>query len=131
MTPKQWESLCDGCGKCCVLKLEDVDSSEIYYTDIACKLLDCKTARCSDYSNRKKHVPDCIILSMDNLPMLRWMPESCAYRLLFEGKDLPSWHPLVTGTPSSPAQAGQSVASQVFPETAIEEDDLPDHIRSW
>ena len=131
MTPTQWESLCDGCGKCCVLKLEDVDTNDIYYTDVGCKLLDCKTARCCDYQNRKDHVPDCVVLSMDNLPQLRWMPASCAYRLLYEGKSLPDWHPLISGNPMSPVAAGQSVAGRIFPETAIDEDDLPDHITNW
>ena len=131
MTPTQWESLCDGCGKCCVLKLEDVDTNDIYYTDVGCKLLDCKTARCCDYQNRKDHVPDCIVLSMDNLPQLRWMPASCAYRLLYEGKSLPDWHPLISGSPMSPIAAGHSVAGRIFPETAIDEDDLPDHITNW
>ena len=131
MTLTQWESLCDGCGKCCVLKLEDVDTNDIYYTDVGCKLLDCKTARCCDYQNRKDHVPDCIVLSMNNLPQLRWMPTSCAYRLLYEGKSLPDWHPLISGNPMSPVAAGQSVAGRIFPETAIDEDDLPDHITNW
>ena len=131
MTPTQWESLCDGCGKCCVLKLEDVDTNEIFYTDVGCKLLDCKTARCRDYDNRKTHVPDCVVLSVDNLSQLRWMPDSCAYRLLFEGKDLPDWHPLISGDANSPAAAGESVAGRVFPEAAIDEDDLPDHITQW
>ena len=131
MTSTQWESLCDGCGKCCVLKLEDVDTDHIYYTDVGCKLLDCKTARCRDYKNRKDHVPDCIVLSMDNLPQLRWMPDSCAYRLLYEGKTLPNWHPLLSGNPISPITAGQSVAGRIVPETDIDEDDMPDHITRW
>ena len=131
MTSTQWESLCDGCGKCCVLKLENVDTNEIHYTDVGCKLLDCKTARCSDYPNRADHVPDCVVLSMDNLPQLRWMPDSCAYRLLYEGKSLPDWHPLVSGNPISTATAGQSVAGRIFPETAIGDDDLTDHIVNW
>ena len=131
MTTKQWESLCDRCGKCCVLKLEDIDTGEVLYTNVGCKLLNCKTARCNDYQNRQKRVPDCIILSMKNLSALRWMPKSCAYRLLFEGKDLPEWHPLVTGTPNSTKMAGQSVAGQIFSEKFINEDELPNHITSW
>lgn len=131
MTTAQWESLCDGCGKCCVLKLEDVDTDKVYYTDVGCKLLDCATARCCDYENRKTHVPDCVILTTDNLPMLRWMPESCAYRRLFEERGLPDWHPLVTGDSNSPAKAGQSVAGRVFPEASVDDDDLPDHITNW
>ena len=131
MTSTQWESLCDGCGKCCVLKLKDIDTNDIHYTNVGCRLLDCKTARCRDYQNRKKHVKDCIVLSIKNLPQLRWMPASCAYRLLYEGKSLPDWHPLVSGNPISPIKAGQSVAGRIFPETAIDEDDLPDHITTW
>ena len=131
MTPTQWESLCDGCGKCCVLKLKDFNTNEIYYTDVGCKLLDCKTARCCDYQNRKDRVPDCVVLSMENLPKLRWMPTSCAYRLLYEGKSLPDWHPLISGNPMSTIVTGQSVAGRIFPEKAIDEEDLPDHITNW
>ena len=98
MSAEEWESLCDGCGKCCVLKLEDVDSGDIYYTDVACKLLDCASARCTDYPNRKASVPDCVVLRPDNLASLFWMPTSCAYRVVFEGGDLPEWHPLVQVT---------------------------------
>ena len=131
MTPKQWESLCDGCGKCCVLKLEDADTSEIYYTDVSCKLLDCKTARCRDYQNRVTHVPDCIQLSVENLPQLLWMPNTCAYRLLYEGKELPIWHPLISGDPASTSAANQSVAGKVFSETVISKDDLLNHLTEW
>lgn len=131
MTPKQWESLCDGCGKCCVLKLEDVDTSEVYYTNVSCKLLDCKTARCRDYQNRNAHVPDCIQLSLENLPQLLWMPDTCAYRLLYEGKELPVWHPLISGDPASTSAANQSVAGKVFSETGISKDDLLNHLTEW
>ena len=82
MTPDEWESLCDGCGKCCVIKLEDVDNGEIHYTDIGCRLLDPTTCRCKDYDKRKQHVPDCVQLSPERLESLPWMPQSCAYRLL-------------------------------------------------
>lgn len=131
MSAEEWESLCDGCGKCCVLKLEDVDSGDIYYTDVACKLLDCASARCTDYPNRKASVPDCVVLRPDNLASLFWMPTSCAYRVVFEGGDLPEWHPLVTGDPNATKRAGQSVAGRVFPEGSVAEDDLPDHITDW
>ena len=80
----QWESLCDGCGKCCVLKLEDADTRVIYHTDVSCKLLDCQTAKCTKYAEREKHVPDCVLLTPDNLSMLSWMPKSCAYRLIMK-----------------------------------------------
>ncbi len=131
MTNDQWESLCDGCGKCCVLKLEDVDTSEVYYTDVACKLLDCTSARCQNYPERKHHVPDCVHLTPDNLGMLGWMPKSCSYRLIHEGGDLPDWHPLNTGDPQSTYNAGHSVAGRVIPEADIDEDDMPDHIFNW
>jgi uncharacterized cysteine cluster protein YcgN (CxxCxxCC family) len=127
----QWESLCDGCGKCCVLKLEDVDTGEVHYTDVGCKLLDCKTARCSNYEKRKSFVPDCVMLTPDNLGMLSWMPKSCAYRLIYENKDLPDWHPLITGNPDSAILAGHSVAGRLTTESAVDEDDLPDHITIW
>lgn len=128
MTPTKWELLCDSCGKCCVLKLEDIDTNDIYYINVGCKLLDCKTARCRDYQSRKSYVPDCIVLSIDNLPQLGWMPDSCAYSLLYEGKSLPDWHPLVSGNPSSPVEAGKPIVGRVFPETDIDENDLPKHI---
>lgn len=131
MTASEWESLCDGCGKCCVLKLEDVDSGDIYYTDVACKLLDCGSAQCTDYANRKSFVPDCVVLSPDKLATLPWMPASCAYRILSEGGDLPDWHPLVSGSPETVRTAGHSVAGRVIPEGAVAEDDMPDHITEW
>ena len=131
MTQPEWESLCDGCGKCCVLKLEDVDSGKIYYTDVGCKLLDCETSQCTNYLHRKEIVPDCVMLSPNNLDALDWMPTTCAYRLLNEGKDLPDWHPLLTGDKDSPLHAGHSVAGQIMPEGSVAEDDLPDHIREW
>ena len=131
MTREEWESLCDGCGKCCVLKLEDFDTGDIYYTDVACKLLDCDDCRCTDYANRKAIVPDCVILTPERLESLHWMPKSCAYRRLNEGMDLPDWHPLVTGEPESTRLSGNSVAGQIIPEAHVAEADMPDHIREW
>lgn len=131
MTREEWESLCDGCGKCCVLKLEDVDTGDIYYTDVACKLLDCDDCSCTDYANRKAIVPDCVILTPERLESLHWMPKSCAYRRLNEGMDLPDWHPLVTGEPESTRLSGNSVAGQIIPEAHVAEADMPDHIREW
>lgn len=128
---EEWESLCDGCGKCCLIKLEDVDSGEIHYTDVGCTLLDGKTCLCRDYTNRKQIVPDCVILTPDRLEQIPWMPQSCAYRLIYEGKDLPDWHPLITNDPNSTHQAGQSVAGQIISEDDIDEDDLPTHIKDW
>ena len=131
MSATEWESLCDGCGKCCVIKLEDVDDGTIFYTDIGCKQLDQKNCQCKDYANRKTIVPDCVILSLDNLETLSWMPKTCAYRLLHEGKELPEWHPLVTNDPSSTHIAGQSVMHKIFTEGDIVETDYPDHIKDW
>ena len=127
----QWESLCDGCGKCCVIKLEDAETSEVHYTDVSCKLLDCQTAKCTKYAERKTHVPDCVLLTPDNLNMLSWMPKSCAYRLIHENKNLPDWHPLVTGNPDSTRLAGHSVAARVISEAEIDDDDLINHIKNW
>ena len=131
MTTKEWESLCDRCGKCCVLKIEDVDTAEVHYTDVACRLLDCGNATCTDYANRHQHVADCITLSPQNLESLTWMPKSCAYRVIAEGGDLPSWHPLVCGDTDAPRRAGATVAGRVFPEDSVEENDMIDHITQW
>ena len=131
MSSTEWEKLCDGCGKCCVIKLEDVDDGTIYYTDIGCKQLDGQSCQCKDYANRKKIVPDCVILTPDNLEALPWMPQSCAYRLLHEGKSLPDWHPLVTGDKNSTHTAGKSVLGKIFTEGDIDEEDYPDHIKDW
>lgn len=131
MTPEQWESLCDGCGKCCVLKLEDIDSGGIYYTDVSCKLLCTKTARCTNYTDRKKHVSDCVILQPHNLKDIHWMPESCAYRRLYEGRNLPDWHPLNTGSQKQMIAAGHCVANKVTSETHISDHDMPDHLYDW
>jgi uncharacterized cysteine cluster protein YcgN (CxxCxxCC family) len=109
MTPEQWESLCDGCGKCCLEKFEEEETGDIIYSRVACALLDLDTCRCSDYSNRAQRMPDCVTLVPAVLKTSKWLPESCAYRLLAEGKPIPSWHPLITGDPDSVLQAGQSL----------------------
>ena len=114
-----------------MLKLEDADTGVVHHTDVSCKLLDCQTAKCTKYAERKKYVPDCILLTPDNLGMLSWMPKSCAYRLIHENKDLPDWHPLVTGNLDSTRLAGHSVAARVITEASVHEDDLPDHITNW
>jgi uncharacterized protein len=129
MTRPEWESLCDGCARCCLLKLEDIDTGEIAYTDIACKLLDSGACRCSDYKNRQQSVPDCVVLKPANIADLGWMPSSCAYRLIAEGKDLAWWHPLVSGDPSTVHDSGISVRGKVVPEQRGE--DPEDHIVTW
>ncbi|MBL4615563.1 MAG: YcgN family cysteine cluster protein [Magnetovibrio sp.] len=129
MSPTQWEPLCDGCGRCCLEKLEDFTTRKISYTDVACGLLDMATCRCAHYEERHRFMPDCVPLTPKNIPELRWMPSTCAYRLLSEGKDLPDWHPLVSGDPKTVFEAGISVKGRCTP--AHEADDLEDHIVTW
>ena len=109
MTAEQWESLCDGCGKCCLEKFEDDETGRIIYSRVACQLLDVETCRCRDYHNRARLMPDCITLVPEVLEQSTWLPETCAYRLVSEGKPLPQWHPLLTGDPETVAEAGESV----------------------
>jgi hypothetical protein len=122
MTRAQWESLCDGCGKCCLYKLEDIDTGDLVFTNVACRLLDHETCRCGDYANRSTVVPDCLTLDMENVGKLRWMPSTCAYRLLHEGKPLEPWHPLVSGNPDSVHWAGISIRGRCISEDDADED---------
>lgn len=131
MNRAEWESLCDGCAKCCLVKLEDEDTLEILFTDAVCKLLDCGTCRCTDYKNRSTRVPDCMHLTPQLIQEVTWMPPSCAYRLVAEGKDLPSWHPLVSGETESVHRAGMSVRDKVICEDEIDMDDICDRIVDW
>ena len=121
MTTTEWESLCDGCGRCCLIRFEDEDTGEIVPTRVACRLFDDQTCRCSDYANRKRQVPDCIKLTPHNIEGLQWMPPSCAYRRLHEGRDLASWHPLVSGDPESVHRAGIGIRGQTISETLFED----------
>jgi uncharacterized cysteine cluster protein YcgN (CxxCxxCC family) len=120
MTKPEWESLCDGCGRCCLIRFEDEDSGEIIPTRVSCRLFDDATCRCSNYPKRKRHVPDCIKLTPWNIEDLEWMPPSCAYRRLHEGRGLPDWHPLVTGDPESVHRAGISMRGQTISETVLQ-----------
>ncbi len=129
MNRAEWESLCDGCGKCCLHKLEDIDSGDIAFTNVACRLLDLGSCRCTDYRNRKRKVADCIVLSPDRVGDLSWLPGSCAYRLLWEGKDLAWWHPLVSGDPATVHRAGVSVRGRAVSERNA--GNLQDHVVDW
>ena len=130
MDDAQWEALCDGCAKCCLVKLQDEDTDEIVFTDIVCNLLDQENCRCTHYAERTKLVPDCVKLTKDNLDKIDFMPPSCAYRLLHEGQDLPDWHPLVSGDPDSVVAAGMSVKGRVIPEIMFE-GDAEDRAVDW
>mgnify|MGYP001811675456 FL=1 len=116
MTQDEWEGLCDGCALCCMHKLEDEQTGEVYYTDVACRLLDLDTCRCVDYAKRAKEVAECFVLSVDEPEMFAWLPATCAYRRLANGQDLPEWHPLITGDPGSVHDAGISVKGKAVSE---------------
>lgn len=122
MSNEEWESLCDGCGLCCLLKYQDDECEKTIYTDISCRLLDDETCRCKQYAQRQKHVPECSQLSPGNIP--DWMPDSCAYKLIKNGRDLPDWHPLVSGDPETVHEEGISVRGKVISEAFILADSI-------
>jgi uncharacterized cysteine cluster protein YcgN (CxxCxxCC family) len=132
MTEAEWESLCDGCGRCCLVKLEDEDCGKIHATDIGCRLFDAATCRCHDYANRSKTVPDCVTLTPEAVRTLPWLPPTCAYRLIGEGRDLPWWHPLVSGDPQTVIAAGVSVRGKVHAnEDEVAEEEIVERIVNW
>ena len=132
LDPAEWEALCDGCGRCCLNKLEDWDTGAIHWTNVGCRLLDDSTCRCADYPNRQAIVPDCIQLTPETVRSLSWLPPTCGYRLVEEGRDLYWWHPLVSGDPDSVHAAGVSVRGKVGAnEIDVPDKELEDHIVSW
>jgi uncharacterized cysteine cluster protein YcgN (CxxCxxCC family) len=132
MSVAEWESLCDGCGKCCFIKLEDDENGDIYFTQVVCDLIELKTGRCSRYEDRCTLVPNCIDLKQTpDFQTYQWLPLTCAYRLLAEEKPLPPWHPLITGTAESVHQAGVSIRSYAIKEAEVLDDNLEDYILDW
>jgi uncharacterized protein len=132
MTDSEWESLCDGCGRCCLNKLEEEETGRTFYTDVGCRLLDGQTCRCRDYPHRLEQVEDCVRLTPESLKAIEWLPPSCAYVLLAEGRDLYWWHPLVSGDPETVHAAGVSVRGRVrATELTVSDDELEDYIVSW
>lgn len=133
MTSEEWESLCDGCGRCCLLKLEDedVEDGPFYFTNVVCRLFDSDACRCRDYANRSRIVHDCVNLRRCDPAEYRYLPQTCAYRRLSEGLDLEPWHPLITGDPETVHSAGISVRGRTLNEIHVREEDLEDHIVEW
>lgn len=131
MSRAQWESLCDGCGRCCLHKIEDEDTNEIYFTDVACHYLDEQTCQCPHYDKRQTLVPECLTIYPDWGDKFAWLPKTCAYRLLSEGKDLPVWHPLVSGNAQTVHLAGISVRGRTYRDNEIDEKDFFKHVITW
>jgi uncharacterized cysteine cluster protein YcgN (CxxCxxCC family) len=131
MTRREWESLCDGCGKCCLHKLEDMDTGEVFYTSVVCQYLDQKKCRCTVYRQRKTLVPDCLVLTPENLEDLDWAPGTCAYRLVKQGKPLPDWHPLLTGNRDAIIATDNTVTGKVISEEFVHVDGYEEHLIDW
>jgi uncharacterized cysteine cluster protein YcgN (CxxCxxCC family) len=131
MSDAEWESLCDGCGRCCLNKIEDIDSGDIAWTDVACRLLDSESCRCKNYVKRQRKVPDCVRLTPDSVRTLSWLPPSCAYRLVAEGRELYWWHPLVSGDAGSVHAAGISVRGRTVSETRYGVAQYEERIVAW
>ena len=131
LSPRQWEALCDGCAKCCLHKLEDEDSGQVFYTRIRCRYLDEKSCRCSDYANRSVLVPNCIRLEPENVRELDWLPSTCAYRLRARGEPLADWHPLVSGSADSVHRAGISIRGRCLSDEFVHPDGYDEHIIHW
>ncbi len=131
LSQAEWESLCDGCAKCCLVKLQDEETDEVAYTSVVCRYMDQNSCQCTEYQKRNELVPHCVWLKPEMVEEFFWLPVTCAYRLVAEGKDLPSWHPLVSGDSEAMHSSGNSVKSQVYSEEYIHLDDLEDYIIHW
>jgi uncharacterized cysteine cluster protein YcgN (CxxCxxCC family) len=131
LTREQWEALCDGCAQCCLLKLEDEDDGRVAYTRVTCRLLDLDSCRCTHYDERHVRVPDCIEFDAAAVANLHWLPETCAYRLRSEGRELPAWHYLVSGDRNTVHAAGISVRGKALCETHVHPQDIESHIVRW
>ncbi len=131
MTREEWESLCDGCAKCCLHKLEDEDSGEVFYTRVACRYLDHSACRCTQYARRTQLVPNCVNLQPGDIAAFHWLPDTCAYRLIAAGQPLPSWHHLLCGSPEGVHRAAVSVRGRVLSEQYVHPDGMKEHIVHW
>lgn len=129
---EEWEALCDGCGRCCLHKLEDADTGQILFTAVACKLLDTQRGCCMDYANRFQEVPDCLRVSLENVEVFSWLPPTCAYRLRAMDAPLPAWHPLISGDPATVLAAGVSVAGRIISEEKVPDvEDWGEYLVDW
>ncbi len=128
MTLAQWEALCDGCGRCCLQKLRDGETREVFYTSVACRLLDIDSCRCTRYSDRRTIIPACVVLTPDRIARCDWLPRTCAYRLIHEGKPLPAWHPLVSNDPESVHRAGISLRNKAISEVHVDAQHLEPYV---
>ena len=132
LSAEEWESLCDGCGRCCLVKLEEEETGRTYFTDVACFMLECESCQCSDYEHRKRHVPDCVTLTPELVRTIDWLPPTCAYRLVADGEDLYWWHPLVSGDPSTVHSAHISVRGRVKAnDRQVGDGEWEDHVVRW
>ena len=131
MTRDEWESLCDGCARCCMHKLEDEDTGEVFYTDVVCQYLEQSSCRCQEYQQRNILVPNCVWLKPEDVEAFHWLPNTCAYRLVAEGQPLAPWHPLISGSRSSVLEAGIAVTHRCISETRVAEEDFEDRIIHW
>jgi len=131
MSPAEFEAVCDGCARCCMVKLEDEDTDEVFYTAMVCDLLETDSCRCSRYQQRHELVPDCVVLTAERASSFHWLPQSCAYRTLAEGRELQWWHPLVSGSPDTVHEAGISVRDKVVPESSVHVDAYESMLVTW